>query len=156
MSSRTEIVYTCTCCGQKQLNLGWHPLTGLTPQEMFGFVQSQMLAKGWTAQLAGDTYDVLCPECIASRVEARKVLKPYDGRIRCPKCGHNRVGTRYCDGKAPACGLYLPVEHLHRTCQRCGFGFAQLTKDHSPKPKEDNDHGRNGHADTSGMVSASN
>lgn len=71
----------------------------------------------------------VCPDCAARR---GKGLPAYNGRGRCPKCGHNRVACVYSDGRNN--GALVPVEHLVRGCLRCGFSWPEATKDAGDVP----------------------
>jgi len=53
----------------------------------------------------------------------------------CPKCGHGEVTWRYCNGDdariRDCCGR--EDEHLHRTCERCLYGWIEECKDKREK-----------------------
>lgn len=62
-------------------------------------------------------------------------VKPYDATSVCPKCGHDKVGTRYegpieqdpCwyDRKYKPVGKWPEAEYQHRTCERCRYEWPQ-------------------------------
>lgn len=61
-------------------------------------------------------------------------LPPYSDVSTCPKCGHNSVTTLYRD----VCRYWPrppddPREHLLRTCERCGYSWAEAPIDQKLK-----------------------
>lgn len=85
-----------------------------------------ILAEGWVIRTnqAGGKYAV-CPACAV--IPELPPLPAYEPRMRCSACGHNRIGTKFCDGRARACKGGIR-DHLHRTCLRCGYDVIQATK----------------------------
>jgi len=65
-------------------------------------------------------------------------LMEFDEETACPKCGHDRVVVKYCKGgimigrscPSEMSGSY--EEHLDRTCERCGYVWAQAVLDEAP------------------------
>jgi hypothetical protein len=56
------------------------------------------------------------------------LLPAYRPSHACVKCGHGVAATRWCRGEArvpvPVPNCYAQTgehEHLHRTCERCGY-----------------------------------
>jgi ribosomal protein S27AE len=59
-------------------------------------------------------------------------LAKFDEKSICPKCGHGEIGTRYCKGTLSVsltpCRSEMKAsfeEHMDRTCERCGYVWAQ-------------------------------
>ena len=51
-------------------------------------------------------------------------MRNYSPNAPCPKCGHNEVGTFYCNdpGYGDICWVKeVEKEHLHRNCRRCFY-----------------------------------
>ena len=68
-------------------------------------------------------------------------MKLFDPRAKCPKCDSTRISIKYCKGSTTfhRCPSNQTAgEHLDRTCQRCGYCWAERTNDykqpHSPMP----------------------
>ena len=97
-----------------------------------------IVSEGWAIRTnqAGGRYAV-CPACAA--VPELPPLPEYESRMKCPACGHNRIGTRFCDGRARTCRGGVR-DHLHRTCQRCGYDVIQATKQEKTNDRTDGDH----------------
>lgn len=60
---------------------------------------------------------------------------PFDGNPKCTKCGFSMVATRYVPNSAACPAVKCPnqgglpedlkAEHLHRTCERCGYWWSE-------------------------------
>lgn len=86
---------------------------------------------GWAVRIERGEGIFTCPACTATRAAQQTgPLPPFDPRARCPKCGFNRVATRFCAGRTIDCLIRVLREHLHRRCGRCGYDWIQATKDH--------------------------
>lgn len=54
-------------------------------------------------------------------------MRRYDPKAKCPKCGHDDIGTHYADGGYLGCLYGCPdryrdgTEHMDRNCRRCGY-----------------------------------
>lgn len=60
-------------------------------------------------------------------------MNPYNENARCPKCGGDTIGSRFCSGQYPSHGYYDPphegTEAIHRACARCGFSWSEAPID---------------------------
>jgi predicted nucleic-acid-binding Zn-ribbon protein len=59
-------------------------------------------------------------------VEKYEVLKKYDEKSQCFKCGGYEVGTKYCIAENHYISSFNKVvnpERMERTCLRCGFAW---------------------------------
>ncbi len=71
-------------------------------------------------------------------------LKPFDENAACPKCGAqaDEISTTYAEG---ACipengyGCGQQGEHIHRTCDRCGYDWAEACLDGELPPAPPSD-----------------
>ncbi len=57
-------------------------------------------------------------------------LYPFDADKVCEKCGYDKIETEYVNHKegyfcSVVVGCMIPGEHMHRTCNRCGFGWVE-------------------------------
>ncbi|HEV7688668.1 MAG TPA: hypothetical protein VGQ80_18980 [Acidimicrobiia bacterium] len=111
-----------------------NPTTG----EVFDHLRRVAEAKGWSYGVDGGRAVFVCPVCAAKTAKALAMPLPrYTETTRCPKCGHDQVGTAYCEGLTATCKLGAPGRgHLHRQCGRCRYEFIQGTLD-EPIPATD-------------------
>lgn len=61
-------------------------------------------------------------------------MPPFNGEATCPKCGHDDIGTHYCEEQArtftPHCASpWERVGHLHRKCRRCNYEWIEAPLD---------------------------
>jgi rRNA maturation protein Nop10 len=59
-------------------------------------------------------------------------LPPYDPKARCPKCGHDRVGTRWKVAKPEHITETRAAEWLMRHCERCEFNWDEACIEDGP------------------------
>lgn len=65
-------------------------------------------------------------------------LENFCEKSACPKCGHDKVAVKHCKGcvwsgggcPSEMSGSY--EEHLDRTCERCGYVWAQAVLGQKP------------------------
>jgi hypothetical protein len=81
---------------------------------------------GWSVEVVGGEAQFICPACTGGA---------YDGKAKCPKCGHDDIGTRHCLGTPEVCNRGINREHLHRSCGLCGYNWLQETQDAAMKPE---------------------
>ena len=58
-------------------------------------------------------------------------MERYNPDSKCPKCGWDKVSVKFCKGDFN-CKSYMRDEwkyHLDRTCERCGYTWAEATLD---------------------------
>jgi len=74
-------------------------------------------------------------------------MKEFEPKAKCPKCGYDRIGVAYHDGRNIAiwgCPGCHPVssgkEHLCRICRQCGYLWAEAVL--SKHGKEEGDRGK--------------
>lgn len=65
---------------------------------------------------------------MTSLFKSKADLPPFREDASCPKCGHATVGTGYhseggMNSSSPC--YYITGEHIDRTCQRCGYSWAE-------------------------------
>lgn len=55
------------------------------------------------------------------------LLKPFDGKAICQKCGHLEVSVTYHKDRQYLCPAWPRVtsEHLDRYCRRCGYEWVE-------------------------------
>jgi len=56
-------------------------------------------------------------------------LQLYDPTAVCPKCGEKDAGSTYHEAKTAPWGCYEVVAHIHRSCHRCGYDWAEAPLD---------------------------
>jgi predicted nucleic-acid-binding Zn-ribbon protein len=59
-------------------------------------------------------------------------MKPFDENAVCPKCGHTDIAVFYYRGQSETsiCPvLHRHEEHLHRSCRRCHYSWAEACLD---------------------------
>ena len=97
-----------------------------TNEEINNHVENVAKAKGWgTGRDASGPY-VICPACVTRSEEAlKRILTQFNPKSRCPACGHDKVGAKYCTGLRADCELGAARGHIHRICRRCGYGWIE-------------------------------
>ena len=62
---------------------------------------------------------------------ASEPLPSYDKDAVCPKCEHDTVTTRFCNGPWYRChdSGFGDKGHLHRTCTKCGYNWLEAPSD---------------------------
>lgn len=65
-------------------------------------------------------------------------MKPFCLEGKCQKCGGEAIGVRYCTGSEwyRCCSLNLSTEHLHRSCSRCHYEWAERCQEAKPTPEQ--------------------
>jgi DNA-directed RNA polymerase subunit M/transcription elongation factor TFIIS len=56
-----------------------------------------------------------------------EALKIYDPDRECPKCGNQEVRVQHRKGDEE--DAISPVQHMERSCLRCGYQWAELPLD---------------------------
>lgn len=136
-----DLIVNCGRCGQP-LTIPEFRLPSDRIGEQWDEVEPLLPARGWASALneAGGRM-ACCPAC-AREHYARQTfatLPQFDPRGKCPKCRHNRIKTAHCPGRTTRCPLMRPHEHLHRTCDRCGYLWGEATADAKAEPTTDED-----------------
>lgn len=98
--------------------------------EQYAFLSIVAEAKGWGHGIEfidGENQGVfLCPEHVRQTPEAmEKDLPRYRNHANCHACGGDKLDVKHCKGLASTCELGAPRNHLHRTCQRCGWSWIE-------------------------------
>lgn len=117
---RPDIV--CSACQAVNVVLPEVDSEGMTEGELWDAIEERLKSNGWTTERdeKGKRLPV-CPTC------AKPISLPeYDPRARCVKCGSNRVEIAYMGG-VPT--LRIKVEHMRKTCKRCGFIWREKCRD---------------------------
>ena len=94
----------------------------------------------WAASVTDGNLEVVCPGCVDARDKLLSTpFEAFSSKNRCPKCGCDKISTRFCTGLTHCLGVAR--EHLHRTCQRCAYDWKQETKDHEHSHGKPSDSG---------------
>lgn len=136
----------CAMCGAAKVTIPNVAVRGASEGEIYDEAVTPLRALGWGLRRVPHPDGELCPACGRVR-EVRQILCPaclsahlaavafsprrlpaHSIKARCPKCGAADARVQYCDGRSPAIDL-VPVEHLRRTCKRCGYAWPERCAD---------------------------
>lgn len=101
-------------------------------RDQWDLMASILPARGWAVRsFAGIGRKAVCPDC-QKKQDAEPVYPPYEPKCRCPKCRAASPLIRFCQGLTIVCNA--KGEHLHRTCQTCGYDWKQAVAELSHVP----------------------
>jgi hypothetical protein len=101
-----------------------------TAGEQYAFLALCAEAKGWghgTDFIDGEVKAVfVCPEHVRQSPQAmERELPRYRNHTNCSACGYDKLDVKHCRGLVSTCELGAVRNHLHRTCQRCGWTWIE-------------------------------
>lgn len=142
MPKRGGFAVACTSCGMNQIADDDFDSDGLTPGEVVDHIRKMARGTKWQVGVQNHEAYVVCPQCVAAQPRLHRglsVLPVFRRDIRCHKCDAENLAIKWRSGSEV--GALATVEHIERTCETCGYAFAQATlfqsrEDHEPDGSE--------------------
>jgi len=111
------------------------PLPGQTRAswlaEQWDQIAPMLIQRGWVVRKneVGGRF-ALCKPCSLKETPAIAPLPEFSVKPKCVICGNRQASVKFCDGRHRGCAAGNR-HHVHRTCNKCGYSWAELPRSQS-------------------------
>lgn len=127
-----RLEFICAKCGEESTVFDDQSISGLSQSELWDMAEKTLVEKGWAVRRDEmGRRQAIGPHCIVKSKEEIDALPLFSTTARCAKCGCKNLKALYRTGRESI--RLTSVEHILRTCNRCGHNWAEKPLDDGKK-----------------------